>query len=415
MVAGADGWSRVVIAFVVARPASPCRRSLLAGVAVGDRRAPVRRLARRRGLRGGPGTRRPGAVCAAARRSPPRTRVLRPARRRGCARAATRRPRRSWLVFADVATACCWLLWRCSSHLFSYPGAWRPRVWVILVAAPPRAAASTRACASSVEKARPGRRRRAQAGDARARRGGGQGADVRGDPAARHLLPGLRERLPVGHAGRLGHRSRPARTVDRHGVPSINWYHRGERRYVDYGSSGQAVRTFGVLRTLTDTVYNMNFDHLSRAQPTFFERLDDAGVRTACTPFLIFRGRTRHELGRPGLAAPGRPGGQLPARGLRARRSCSTASSTASRTVDCPPTLARPGHARPVLGLRGRATSSAHDLYDFMLFSLPDNDHYSHRLGPDATVTSIARADRHLERARRGRRRRRARSSTTTR
>jgi hypothetical protein len=34
-----------------------------------------------------------------------------------------------------------------------------------------------------------------------------------------------------------------------------------------------------------------------------------------------------------------------------------------------------------------------HDLYDFMLFSLPDNDNYSHRLGPDATVTSIARAD----------------------
>ena len=70
-------------------------------------------------------------------------------------------------------------------------------------------------------------------------------------------------------------------TVDRHGVPSIDWYHRGERRYVDYGSSGQAVRTFGVLRTLTDTVYNMNFDHLSRRTPTVFERLEDAGVRTA--------------------------------------------------------------------------------------------------------------------------------------
>ena len=33
---------------------------------------------------------------------------------------------------------------------------------------------------------------------------------------------------------------------DVHGVPSICWYHRGERRYVDYGSSGAAVRTFGV-------------------------------------------------------------------------------------------------------------------------------------------------------------------------
>src|SRR3954471_12702331 len=85
--------------------------------------------------------------------------------------------------------------------------------------------------------------------------------------------------------------------VHRHGIPSIDWYHRGEGRYVDYGSSGQAVRTFGVIRTLTDTVYNMNFDHLSRREETFFERLDDAGVRTACTPFLIFRGRIRHEIG----------------------------------------------------------------------------------------------------------------------
>jgi hypothetical protein len=89
-------------------------------------------------------------------------------------------------------------------------------------------------------------------------------------------------------------------TPDEHGVPSICWYHRGEQRYVDYGSSGAAVRTFGLLTALTDTVYNMNFDHLTRRTPTVFERLDDVGVRTACTPFLIFRGRVRHELGLQG-------------------------------------------------------------------------------------------------------------------
>jgi hypothetical protein len=183
-------------------------------------------------------------------------------------------------------------------------------------------------------------------------------------------------------------------TIDRHGVPSIDWYHRGERRYVDYGSSGLAVRTFGVLRTITDTVYNMNFDHLSRAQPTFFERLDDAGVRTACTPFLIFRGRTRHELGLQGWM----------------RRVAHAASFHhavygpselfygelyASREVDCPPTLARPGTRDPYSGCVG-AFVERNDLYDFMLFSLPDNDHHSHRHGPSETLTSIARADRHF-------------------
>jgi type I phosphodiesterase/nucleotide pyrophosphatase len=182
--------------------------------------------------------------------------------------------------------------------------------------------------------------------------------------------------------------------VDRHGVPSIDWYHRGERRYVDYGSSGQAVRTFGVLRTITDTVYNMNFDHLSRGQPTFFERLDDAGVRTACTPFLIYRGRTRHELHLQGWM-------RRVARAANFRHAVYGPAELfygelyTSREVDCPPTLARPGTRDPYSGCVG-AFLERNDLYDFMLLSLPDNDNYSHREGPAATLASIARADRHL-------------------
>jgi hypothetical protein len=39
-----------------------------------------------------------------------------------------------------------------------------------------------------------------------------------------------------------------------------------------------------------------------------------------------------------------------------------------------------------------------HDLFDFLLFSLPDNDTYSHRVGPDGQVRSIADADQALER-----------------
>jgi hypothetical protein len=183
-------------------------------------------------------------------------------------------------------------------------------------------------------------------------------------------------------------------TIDRHGIPSIDWYHRGEQRYVDYGSSGQAVRTFGVIRTLTDTVYNMNFDHLSRGEETFFERLDDAGVRTACTPFLIFRGRIRHEIGvqgilrRVALAATFRHAVYGPAELFYGEL-------YSSREVECPPTLARPGTRDPYSGCVG-AFVERNDLYDFMLFSLPDNDHFSHRRGPAGTVSSIARADRHL-------------------
>src|SRR5207248_9524163 len=51
---------------------------------------------------------------------------------------------------------------------------------------------------------------------------------------------------------------------DDHHIPAMNWYHRGEERYVEYGSSFEATRTFGVLRSLQDTVYNMNMAHLNR-------------------------------------------------------------------------------------------------------------------------------------------------------
>ena len=43
----------------------------------------------------------------------------------------------------------------------------------------------------------------------------------------------------------------------------MNWYHREEGRYVEYGSSFSASRQFGVLRSLTDTVYRMNSEHLA--------------------------------------------------------------------------------------------------------------------------------------------------------
>ena len=83
--------------------------------------------------------------------------------------------------------------------------------------------------------------------------------------------------------------------LDRHLIPSMNWYHRGDERYVEYGSSFSATRAFGIQRSLTDTIYNLNLSHLSRETPTVFEELDDASVRTAGTTYLIYRGRHRHE------------------------------------------------------------------------------------------------------------------------
>ena len=181
-----------------------------------------------------------------------------------------------------------------------------------------------------------------------------------------------------------------------HHIPSMNWFHRGEERYVEYGSSLQATRVFGIVRSLYDTVYNMNLAHLTRAHKTVFEHLDDAGLRTACTTYLIYRGRTRHDPSGASVYRRIAEAAQFrhPVYGAR---ELFYADLFDSRNTGCTSALGMPGQRDQHTGCVG-AYLVEHDLFDFLLFSLPDNDTYSHRVGPDGQVRSIAEADRALER-----------------
>jgi hypothetical protein len=181
-----------------------------------------------------------------------------------------------------------------------------------------------------------------------------------------------------------------------HHIPSMNWFHRGEERYIEYGSSFQASRAFGIVRSLYDTVYNMNLAHLSRARKTVFEHLDDAGLRTACTTYLIYRGRTRHDPS--GESVYRRIGEALQFRHpVYGARELFYADLFDSRNTGCTSALGLPGQRDRHTGCVG-AYLVEHDLFDFLLFSLPDNDTHSHRVGPEGQVRSIAEADRALER-----------------
>jgi hypothetical protein len=179
---------------------------------------------------------------------------------------------------------------------------------------------------------------------------------------------------------------------DEHWISGMNWYHRLERRYVEYGSSLDATRAFGVFRALYDLVYNMNLAHLSPEIETIFESLDDVDVRTACTPFLIYRGRHRHQVSLEGLMRRA-----VDATRLKFRHHTWGPAELfygdlyASREVPCKSTSI-PGVRDPYAACCS-AELSKQDLFDFLLLSLPDNDNYSHRHGPDASVESIARAD----------------------
>jgi hypothetical protein len=176
-----------------------------------------------------------------------------------------------------------------------------------------------------------------------------------------------------------------------HHISGMNWYHRTERRYVEYGSSLEATRTFGLFRTLYDTVYNMNMAHLSHEAETIFERLGDAGVRTACTPFLIYRGRRRHELSLEGLMRRVAVAANF-RHAVWGPDELFYGELYASRRVPCRPTLARPGTRDAYSACVGRELI-ADDGYDFLLFSLPDNDHHTHMRGVGAMTDSIAHAD----------------------
>jgi len=179
--------------------------------------------------------------------------------------------------------------------------------------------------------------------------------------------------------------------ADRHQIPGMNWYHRAEERYVEYGSSFEATRLFGLFRSLYDTVYNLNMGHLNHETLTCFERLGDAGFRTACTPFLIYRGRTRHEVGLEGLLKAAASAAKFH-HAVWGPDELFYGELYSSRKVDCKPTLARPATRDAYSACVGRDLVE-HDLYDFMLFSLPDNDYFSHRDGPAETQESIALAD----------------------
>jgi predicted AlkP superfamily pyrophosphatase or phosphodiesterase len=182
---------------------------------------------------------------------------------------------------------------------------------------------------------------------------------------------------------------------DRHRIPAMNWYHRQEDRYVEYGSSFRAAQRFGITQQLTDTVYNMNRAHLAADTPTVFESLDDADVRTAGTTYLMYRGRHRHEPVRD--SALSRVAAALMPHAVMGPRELFYADIFASQRTPCRSGLGMPG-------IRDRHSGCVsefmveRDLFDFLLLSLPDNDWASHKRGPEGQLQSLAQADQQLAR-----------------
>jgi hypothetical protein len=171
---------------------------------------------------------------------------------------------------------------------------------------------------------------------------------------------------------------------DVHHIPHLVWYHRGERRVVEYGSSFGAVRAVGTRRAIKDAIVEMNAEHLAREAVTVYEALEDVGLTAAAVNVPCYRGRTRHVATFPGVARP-----------VYGPRRFFYYSLFESDVTGAP------------LAVRGRAIGSidayaaavgrwlvTRDGFDFLFYYLPDYDFASHVLGPNGAHEALARSDR---------------------
>jgi hypothetical protein len=176
---------------------------------------------------------------------------------------------------------------------------------------------------------------------------------------------------------------------DVHGVPHLVWYHRGEERIVEYGSSFAAVRAAGTRRSIRDSIFAMTHEHLSPEAVTVFEALEDDGFDCAAINFTCYRGRTRHAIKLP--VPTGRNRWYEAAWGPRRffffnlYESDATGAPLAIRS--------RPeGSIDTYAATIGRWLVTR-DGFDFLVFYLPDYDYASHVVGPEAALPALERAD----------------------
>jgi hypothetical protein len=176
---------------------------------------------------------------------------------------------------------------------------------------------------------------------------------------------------------------------DVHHIPHLSWYHRGERRVIEYGSSFPAMRAVGARRAIRDTIFGMSGEHLAPGATTVFEALEDAGFEPAAINFTCYRGRTRHPIKLPAPARRNRwyeaVYGPKHFFYFNLFESARTGAPLAIRSrvegsID--------GYAAVV----GRWLVTR-DAFDFLVFYLPDYDYASHLAGPEGSLDALERTD----------------------
>ncbi len=169
---------------------------------------------------------------------------------------------------------------------------------------------------------------------------------------------------------------------DVHEIPHLVWWHRGEHRLVEYGSSFGALRAAGLTRGLRDTIVDLNAKHLSRRVETVYETLESDGLTTAAINITCYRGTHRHLP-----ALPGAPAVYGPRRfffySLYESDPTGAPIAVLNRSL---------GSIDAYAAAVGRWLVTR-DGFDLLVYYLPDYDFASHAQGPDAAHDALRRSD----------------------
>jgi Type I phosphodiesterase / nucleotide pyrophosphatase len=174
-------------------------------------------------------------------------------------------------------------------------------------------------------------------------------------------------------------------------IPGLTWYRRGERRFVEYGSSFSATLVEGAHLAINDAILNLNHLHLSQKERTLFEVVEDAGLVAAAVNYFVFRGRVRHPLKHRPVGALARRIGVFDAAYGPSR--FFFGELFASDRTGGPPNLGVHAANDDQAAAIGRWLV-ARDGFDFLLYYLPDVDAAQHRVGPEGALGAVAVADR---------------------
>jgi hypothetical protein len=186
----------------------------------------------------------------------------------------------------------------------------------------------------------------------------------------------------------------------RHGIPGMCWYDRDAGRFVNYGQSFRAAAVQGMKRMVRDFLVNMNARHLNGDVRTLHEVLHEMGRATASINFMVFRGPFEERLEPNLLHRTFLPWRRMP-EALPGPKEHYFADIISGPSDACSGVLKVRGFDKRMAATDAYAACVTSDLLeqnaaDMILFYLHENDHLSHKHGPQSQVDNLVDADRHI-------------------